>query len=143
MRRLFRTQARVAFADTDAMGVVYHASYLRWFENGRSELLREMGFPYTELEKKPIWMPLVHASMDYKKSARYDDLIEVVTQFAEVGQASLIMSYEIFNKETGDLLVTGCTRHGMTDDKLKPISVKKAYPEFYAAMREALGDETP
>lgn len=140
MKRTFKTQARVAFADTDAMGVVYHANYLRWFENGRTELLREIGFPYTELEKWPIWMPLAHASMDYKKSARYDDLIEIVTRFSEVGHASLVLYYEIFNKETGELLVTGTTRHGITDDKLKPIAIKKVYPGFYAVLKEALGD---
>ena len=143
MRRIFKTQARVAYADTDAMGVVNHANYLRWFENGRTELLREMGFPYDKLEKHPIWMPIVRANIEYKKSARFDDLLEIVTQFTEVGHASLALTYEIFNKETGELLVTGYTRHGMTDDKLKPISVKKVYPEFHAAITEALGNETP
>ena len=140
MRRVFKTQARVAYADTDAMGVVYHAVYLRWFENGRTELLREIDYPYAELEKRLIWLPIVKATLEYKKAARYDDLLEIVTQFEELGQASMILSYEIFNKETGELLVTGSTRHAITTDKLKPIALGKAFPEFYAVLKEALGD---
>ena len=137
MKRLFRTELRVYYADTDAMGVVYHTNFIRWFEVGRTEGLRELGFPYSEIEKFPVWMPLAEAHCEYKRPARYEDVLEIVSWVAEMGHASLVMSYEIFNKGTGELLVTGHTRHGITDDKLRPIKLIKVYPELYAALKGA------
>jgi acyl-CoA thioester hydrolase len=140
MKRLFFTEARVIYGDTDAMGVAYHAHYLRWFEFGRTELLREIGIPYTEMEKLPVWLPLTHAAMEYKKPARYDDHLLVCTQISELGFASMLLNYEITNKKTGELLVTGTTRHAITDDKLKPIKLKRDFPEIYEALRSIAGN---
>ena len=140
MKRLFFSEERVIFGDTDAMGVTYHANYLRWFEKGRTELLREIDFPYSELEKHPVWLPLTHASLEYKKPARYDDPIVICTQIVELGFASMLLNYEVTQKETGELLVTGSTRHGITDDKLKPIKLKKVFPEFYDALKAISAD---
>jgi acyl-CoA thioester hydrolase len=141
MKKLFFTEERVIFGDTDAMGVAYHANYLRWFERGRIELLREIGFAYSELEQFPVWLPLTQAHCEYKKPARYDDAIIVSTKLAELGFASVVMTYEVTNKKTGDLLVTGYTRHGITDDMLKPLKLKKVYPEFYVALKDILPDD--
>ena len=137
MKRLFRTKLRVYYADTDAMGVVYHTNYIRWFEVGRTEGLRELGFPYSEIEKLPVWMPLAAAHCEYKRPARYEDVLEIISQVQEMGHASLVMSYEIFNKATGELIVTGYTRHGITDDQLRPIKLAKVHPELYAALKGA------
>ena len=131
MKKLFFTEVRVIYGDTDAMGVAYHANYLRWFETGRTELLRETGYPYSEIEKYPIWLPLTHAQVEYKKPAKYDDALLVCSNVAELGFASMLLQYEITHKETGELLVTGTTRHGITDDQLKPIKLKRDYPEIY------------
>jgi acyl-CoA thioester hydrolase len=140
MKRLFFVEERVIFGDTDAMGVTYHANYLRWFERGRTELLREIDFVYTELEKHPVWLPLTHVTLEYKKPAKYDDPIVICSQVTELGYATMLLKYEITHKETGELLVTGSTRHGITDDKLKPIKLKKVYPEFYAALKAISAD---
>ena len=137
MKRVFRTDVRVIYGDTDAMGVVYHTNYIRWFEIGRTELLREIGFPYSELEKIPVWMPLAQAFCEYKKPAYYDDLLEVATYVSELNYASMILAYEITRKSAGELLVTGYTRHGITNDKLKPVSLAKACPALYAALKDA------
>ena len=142
MKRVFRTEVKVYYADTDAMGVVYHTNYIRWFEIGRTQGLRELGFPYSEIEKIPVWMPLASAHCEYKRPARYEDVLEIISCVAEVGHASLMMSYEIINKKTGELLVTGYTRHGITDEKLKPLAFKKACPEVYAALKGA-SEELP
>jgi len=128
------------YADTDAMGVVYHGNYIRWFEIGRTELLREVGFPYSEFEKVPVWMPLAHVYCEYKKPAYYDDLIEVVSYISEMGHASLSLKYEIRRKSTGELLACGNTRHGFTNDSLKPIALKKVYPELYEALQAITGE---
>jgi len=139
MKKSFHTDVKVIYADTDAMGVVYHTNYIRWFEIGRTELLRDLDFPYTNLEKIPLWMPLTQAHCEYKKPAHYDDVVEVVTHISELGYASMIIEYEILLKATGELLVTGYTRHGFTNDKLKPVSLKKVCPELYEAMLEVTG----
>jgi acyl-CoA thioester hydrolase len=140
MKRLFFIEDRVIFGDTDAMGVVYHANYLRWFERGRTELLREINFVYTELEKYPVWLPLTHADLHFIKPARYDDPLVVCSQIVELGFATMLLNYEISHKETGELLVTGSTRHAITDNNLKPIKLKKVYPEFYAALKAISAD---
>jgi len=135
MERQFFTEVRVIYGDTDAMGVAYHANYLRWFEVGRTELLRDIGFAYSELERFPVWLPLTHAHLEYKKPAHYDDVIIVCSQITELGFASMTIEYKITNKKTGELLVTGYTRHGITDDNLKPAKLKKVFPEFYEALK--------
>ena len=141
MKRLFRTEVRVIYADTDAMGVVYHTNYLRWFEIGRTELMHEIEFPSSVLEKVPLLMPIAHVYCEYKKPAFYDDIVEIVTRVEEIGYASMIVACDIFRKSTGELIATGHTRHGFTNDSLKPVSVKKAVPEFYRILKEASEDK--
>ena len=140
MEKRFVTEIRVIYGDTDAMGVAYHANYLRWFEIGRTELIRDLGFSYSQIEKYPVWLPITHAHVEYKKPAVYDDVILVSSHIAELGFASMLLNYEITNKESGELLVSGYTRHGITDDKLKPIKLKRAYPELYKALSAIAAD---
>jgi len=137
MKRLFRTEIRAIYADTDAMGVVYHASYIRWFEVGRTELMHEIGFPGSELEKIPLLMPIVSVFCEYKKPAFYDDVLEIVTTVDDIGYVTMIVACEVYRKSTGELLAKGHTRHGFTNEKLKPISAKKAAPEFYEILKDA------
>jgi len=137
MKRLFRTEVRAIYADTDAMGVVYHANYIRWFELGRTELMHEIGFPGSELEKIPLLMPIASVYCEYKKPAFYDDMIEIVTFVDEIGFVTMIVGCEAYRKSTGELLAKGYTRHGFTDGNLKPISAKKVAPEFYGILKDA------
>ena len=140
MKKHFYTDVRVIYGDTDAMGVTYHANYLRWFEIGRTELLRETGLPYSKFELYPVWMPIAEAGLEYKKPAKYDDLIEICSYISKMGFASLVINYEIRLKSTGELLVTGFTRHGFTDDKLKPIRLNRAYPKLYQTLKNISAD---
>ncbi|MDR0851968.1 MAG: acyl-CoA thioesterase [Clostridiales Family XIII bacterium] len=137
----FYSEARVIYGDTDAMGIVYHNNYIRWFEQGRTEFLRQIGFPYSELEKVPFWLPVTYVHCDYKSPGFYDDVLEIAAWPAKMTYATVDIAYEIRRKETGELLVTGATGHAMTDDKLKPVRLKKLIPELYAAMT-ALLEET-
>ncbi len=132
--RQFISFYRPIYADTDAMGIVYHANYLHFFEMGRTELLRELGYTYKSMEREDrVMLPLVEAGAKYKKPARYDDLLEIRTGIAELKNASVTISYEIYNEE-GDLLATGFTRHAITDENMKPAALKKKSPKMYAAM---------
>ena len=140
MKRVFRTDVRVIYRDTDAMGVVYHTNYIHWFEVGRTELLRDLGYPYSEMEKIPVWLPLSQVYCEYKKPALYDDVVEVSSFISKLGYASLTISYEITRKSTGELLVTGYTRHGVTNENFKPINMGKHAPELYSTLKAVAED---
>lgn len=119
-----KTQIRVIYADTDAMGVVYHTNYIKWFEVGRCELLRSIGYPYARLEEAGILLPVAECSCKYKLPAVYDDMLEITARIAELKGATITLEYEIRRLETGELLVTGSTKHAITDPGFKPIRLR-------------------
>jgi len=119
-----KTSIRAIYADTDAMGVVYHTNYIKWFEVGRCELLRSIGYPYARLEEEGILLPVAECSCKYKQPAVYDDMLEITARVAEMKGATVVMEYEIRKQETGALLVTGFTKHAITDPKFKPIRLR-------------------
>lgn len=104
---------RVTYRDTDQMGVVYYANYLVWFEMGRTELLRQAGHTYEEFEKKGYVLPVIYCSCEYKKPARYDDLVCIRTRISTITPVTIIFQYEIFKEKTGDLLARGETKHAI------------------------------
>jgi acyl-CoA thioester hydrolase len=105
-----RCEIRVIYGDTDQMGVVYYANYLRWFEAGRTEFLRAKGLSYSDFEaKEKLILPVVEAGVTYRQPARYDDLVAVETRLADVRRASARFEYEV--RRGGDLLATGFTVH--------------------------------
>ena len=114
-----KTEIRVIYADTDQMGVVYHSNYLRYFEIGRTELLRELGISYKDMEEKyDIMLPVKEAFVDYKISIKYDDVIVVYTSIEKLKNASLKLKYEIRSKENEKILYsTGYTLHPFINKK--------------------------
>ena len=100
---------RVRYADTDADGVVYYANYLVYFEVGRVEWLRAIGYPIPKILEQGIVLPVVEARLKYLRAARVDDLLTVEARLVSVGPASFAFDYEI-TREDGLLLVTGWTR---------------------------------
>ena len=119
-----KTSVRVIYADTDAMGVVYHTNYIKWFEVGRCELLRSIGYPYARLEEEGILLPVAECCCRYKLPAVYDDMLEVTARISELKGATVALDYEIRRQQTGELLVTGSTKHAITDPKFKPIRLR-------------------
>jgi len=128
------TEVRVRYAETDQMGVVYYANYFVWFEIGRVEMLRSLGFSYSLLEKDhQCILPVVDASCRYRASARYDDRILIETRPALLRGSVLKFAYRILRKapegQEPTLLAEGETTHVVCDDQMK----KKPLPEHYAA----------
>lgn len=119
---------RVLFADTDAMGIVYYANYLRWFETGRVELLRRMGMEYRELTSRGIHLPVTEAAVRYLLPARYDDLLEVHAEIGEPGRASVSFRYRIVRND-GAVLTEGSTVHAFTDGAGKVVRVPPGFRE--------------
>jgi acyl-CoA thioester hydrolase len=106
-----RHKFRVIYGDTDMMGVVYYANYLRYFEAGRTELLRALGVNYRALEASGYGLPAVNASVQYKAPARYDDELELETAIVEIGLGSIKIGYRLFRTENDQLITTGETTH--------------------------------
>src|SRR5258706_11914189 len=113
---------RVRYAETDRMGIVYHAHYLVWFEIGRTEFCRAAGIPYRQMEEEGILIPVTGVNCTYRRAARYDDFITIRTRMGDVGSRGLTFFYEIV-AEGGTLLAEGSTRHLFTDLKTKPIRI--------------------
>lgn len=100
-----RIEVRVRYSETDQMAVVYHGNYIPYFEIGRVEWLRNKGVSYKILEENGIALPIVSMTINYKKPARYDDLLTVVTKFKSNGTVKIEFDCEIWN-ETNELLTT-------------------------------------
>ena len=125
------TTLRVRYAETDQMGVVYHANYLIWFEVGRVELLRSLGFDYKEMETQDdCHIVVVDVHCRYHHPARYDDVLRVRTRIAESGTRIVKFSYELFREADQQLLATGETKHVICGNNGRP----KSLPEKYRAV---------
>jgi acyl-CoA thioester hydrolase len=119
---------RVLFADTDAMGIVYYANYLKWFETGRVELMRKLGMAYRELTGIGVHLPVTEAVVRYLSPARYDDLLAVHAEVRGCKRASIAFGYRI-EREDGSLLADGATVHAFTDGDGKIIRVPDSFLE--------------
>ena len=113
---------RVPYADTDQMGVVYYANYLIYFERARTELLRLVGLPYREMERRGYGLPVIEAHVDYKASAGYDDELTITGQLAWVKGVRLQVDCEVLLDQT--LLCRGYTVHAFVDlETMRPTRV--------------------
>ena len=134
---VFRMNHRIIYGDTDAGGIVYNANYLRYFEMGRTELMRSFSIPYSKIEERGLIIPVTETYLRFKASARYDDLIVIETSLSELKKYSCRFNYRIV-KELEDkkdqLLVKGFTVHACIDrqGKLTP------FPEDIYQVMEAL-----
>jgi acyl-CoA thioester hydrolase len=114
---------RVRFEETDAMGVVYYAKFLVWFEVGRVNLLRDIGHPYSEWSAKGLHTPVVVAHVEYKASARFDEEILVRTRISSLGRTSIKFETEAYKLPEMRLLCTGYTVHTLVDNNLKAVQI--------------------
>ncbi|MDQ7054914.1 MAG: thioesterase family protein [candidate division KSB1 bacterium] len=111
----YATRVRVRYAETDQMGFVYYGRYLEWFEVGRNELLRSIDMPYRRLEQDGYWLPVIEAHCEYKKPARYDDEVTIVSRLAELPRLKIRIDYQILHEN--QMLAEGYTLHIFTNNK--------------------------
>ena len=123
-----RSEVVVRYAETDMMGIVYHGSYLPWLEIGRTELLREVGMPYKELERLGYRLPVLEVQMNYKRPALYDQRIEIVTTMHERPTVRLRLDYELFHE--GVPIATGHTVHAFLNHSNEPVRPPAALVEM-------------
>jgi acyl-CoA thioester hydrolase len=114
-----RAQVTVRYAETDMMGIVYHANYLPWFEVGRTTLFKEIGISYRQLEAEGYRLPVLEVSAKYLRPAVYDDQLEIVTTLAEKPALRVRVRYEV--RRDGEVLATGSSMHAFVDRQGRPI----------------------
>ena len=131
------TRVRVRYAETDQMGVVYHSNHFIWFEIGRVEFLRQLGFSYKDMEAADgCFIAVVDARCRYKAPARYDEEIIVRTHLKNIRESVIHFGYELVRANDGVLLAEGETTHIVADSQMR----KTAIPEKYMnAFRAAAG----
>jgi acyl-CoA thioester hydrolase len=130
------TRLRVRYAETDKMGVVYHSNFVIWFEVGRVELLRQLGFQYSEMETADdCHIPVVDLRVRYKSPAQYDDEIVVRTQIKNVRSSLLHFSYEILREADRALLATGETMHIIVNSKLERTALPEKYMQAFNGLK--------
>jgi acyl-CoA thioester hydrolase len=127
---------RVRYAETDQMGVVYHANYLVWCEVGRTELIRSMTTSYAALERSGVALAVMEASVRYHAPARYDDLVNVETTLVEIRSRTLTFDYLITNAESGERLATARTVLVSLDSAGRPAVMPRSLREVLAAVPE-------
>ena len=115
--RANRTEQRVYYSDTDHGGVVYYANYLKWFEIGRTEILRQNKIDYNNFEKRELIAPVVEVKCAFKELARYNDIIIIETKIEHIGNSSMKFAYSIIRKNDKKLLAEGYTVNVFVDMK--------------------------
>ncbi len=123
--KLHEFQVRVTYADTDKAGIIYYANYLKYLEQGRTELLRSLGVRYRDLEvSRKLFLPAVSARCEYLAPSRYDDLLIIRTWITELGRASISFSCEVVDGELGGKVVARAhSRHALVTDLWRPARV--------------------
>jgi acyl-CoA thioester hydrolase len=125
------TQLRVRYAETDQMGVVYHANYIVWMEVGRVEYFRAQGIRYRDMEQEGILLVVVEAHCRYHSPARYDEEVSIRTWVEEAGPRMIRFGYEMTDSITGRHLATGETKHIFCGPDQKPQKLPEKYrPNF-------------
>ncbi|KZE66005.1 hypothetical protein AWM68_06390 [Fictibacillus phosphorivorans] len=132
------TSVDVRYAETDQMGVVYHANYLIWFEIGRTKLIEHLGFKYADMEAQGILSPVTDIQASYKKPLTYGQQAIIMTAIKEYSGIKVVYLYEIYNEDQV-LCVTGESTHVcVKKDNFRPISIKKYFPEWHEAYLKAI-----
>ena len=127
------TPITIRYAETDMMGIVYHANYLLYFEDARTAFLEAVGYPYKKIEEAGYLSPVVGFAVDYGEPLRYGDVAVVRTRVASSRPTKTVYAYEVFRQ--GQDLDTHCLVDAKT---FKPVNMKRAIPELYARYAEVL-----
>ena len=135
------SKVRVRYAETDAMGIVYHSNYYVWFEVGRGDYMRQFDVSYKHMEELGVILPVVETFCRYKSPACYDDLVTIKTQVKEISPVKVRFVYQAIRDADNVLLAEGETLHVFTDKSKKPINLKKNYSELFSLLQKAANIE--
>lgn len=127
------------YYETDKMGIVHHSNYVRWLEEARIDLLKQIGLPYDEMEKNGIMIPVLSVSCQYKYAVKFNETICIKMKMEDFTGLKFKISYRVTDKESGDIRVIGESAHFFVDDNFKPIRVKNVNPKIYDTFNSIVG----
>lgn len=142
-QQIYTHEIRVSYKDTDQMGVAHHANYVHWFEIARTEMMRNDGIAYKDMEDLGLLLPVLDMHVQYRNPAYYDDLLSISTKITRFSPARLQFSYEIHTitdkKSDRVLLATGTSLHMWLNKQWKPARLHKVAPDIYTKLKEKYG----
>ncbi|KMK76572.1 acyl-CoA thioesterase [Alkalihalobacillus pseudalcaliphilus] len=131
--KVVSTNITVRYAETDQMGVVHHSNYIVWFEVGRTDFIKELGFHYAEMEKSGILSPVIDVHCSYKKPTTYGEVVTINTWVEDYDGLRVTYGYEVKNQKN-EVCVTGYSIHVcVKQDSFRPISIRKHLPDWHEA----------
>ena len=133
--RTVTTTFHVRYAETDAMGIVHHSTYIVWFEEGRSAYMRAIGLPYSQVERMGYYFTVVEVHARYLVPARYDERVRVETWISDLKSRGLTFSYRVVRDEDGELLVEGYSRHICIDHQGR---IHRIPPDLMRLLQETM-----
>lgn len=128
---------KIFYYETDQMGIVHHSNYVRWLEEARLDFMEKVGMPYKEVEKSGLLIVVLSVSCRYIRAMKYGETYEIHTHLVKMSGVKMRLVYEIYEKDSNVLCATAETEHGITDRELKPVRLKRDFPEIYEKMMGA------
>lgn len=132
---------KAQYYETDQMGIVHHSNYIRWFESARMDLMKQLGVSYKGMEEMGIISPVLSVGCEYKGMVHFDDEVIVEAKIASYNGVKLSISYTVTDKLTGQLRTTGNSSHCFLNKEGKPVSLKRAAPEFHEGFLKCLEEQ--
>lgn len=134
----FTYERKINYYETDKMGIVHHSNYIRFLEESRCEMLDFIDMPYSALEENGIMIPVLGVECSFKHHVTFNDTIIIKPFAKKFNGVRLSIGYNVYDKKTGELVLTAETRHCFTDKNLRPIRLQKQNPEFYEKFNSLL-----
>lgn len=122
---------KVQYYETDAMAIVHHSNYIRWFEEARIEVLTEVGLPYAKMEERGILIPVLGASCEYRQAVKFGESVLIDTQITKFNGLKFTVSYQVYSEDRTVLHASGTTEHCFLNKEFHPISIKKEAPDIF------------
>ena len=126
------------YYETDQMGVIHHSNYIRWFEEARLDYMNQAGLSYRKMEELGIIIPVLSASCQYRQSVYFGDVVEITLTPVQFTGVKFAFTYNITNQKTGQLCTTGETSHCFLNRDMKPLRLKRDYPEIFERFEAAM-----
>lgn len=127
----------VRYAETDQMGIVHHSNYPIWYEVARTELIKQMGLTYSEMEQQGLILPLIELQSKYISAAYYEDRLIVEAELKKVTGVKMEIEYAVYREDDETPINVGKTIHALVGRNLKPVNVRKQFPDIYQKLLRA------
>lgn len=131
-------ERKVAYYETDRMGIVHHSNYIRYMEEARLSWLEEKGLNYQQLESMGIMLPVISVDANYKKSLKFGDTFKIITTLKELTNVKIRFEYVIKNALSDEICCTGESSHCFVNNDFKPMALRKTYPDIFKIFQQCL-----